>query len=127
MLTLETIGRIPREHFFKGKTIKEIARDLKPSRNTVSKVLRLERRRLSMSGRSSRPKLRRWTAEVDELLESNAAGLILPYLCYLAAKPEGRTDDASTEADWHADSFCLNSNASVATNQRLGSPLTPYR
>jgi hypothetical protein len=26
---VETIGRIRREHFIKGKTIKEIARDLK--------------------------------------------------------------------------------------------------
>jgi predicted transcriptional regulator len=40
MLTVETIGRIRREHFLKGKTIKEIARDLKVSRNTVRKVLR---------------------------------------------------------------------------------------
>jgi hypothetical protein len=35
MLIVETIGRIRREHFIKGKTIKEIARDLKVSRNTV--------------------------------------------------------------------------------------------
>jgi hypothetical protein len=34
MLAVETIGRIRREHFLKGKTIKEIARDLKVSRNT---------------------------------------------------------------------------------------------
>jgi predicted transcriptional regulator len=40
MLTVETIGRIRREHFIKGKTIREIARDLKVSRNTVRKVLR---------------------------------------------------------------------------------------
>jgi AraC-like DNA-binding protein len=40
MLTVETIGRIRREHFLRGKTIKEIARDLKVSRNTVRKVLR---------------------------------------------------------------------------------------
>src|SRR5215204_3943624 len=72
MLTVETIGRIRREHFLKGKTIKEIARDLKVSRNTVRKVLR--------SGETSfeydrdvqpRPKLGRWTAE--ELLVGNAA------------------------------------------------------
>jgi AraC-like DNA-binding protein len=42
MLIVETIGRIRREHFVKGKTIKEIARDLKISRNTVRKVLRSE-------------------------------------------------------------------------------------
>ena len=40
MLVVETIARIWREHFIKGKTIKEIARDLKVSRNTVRKVLR---------------------------------------------------------------------------------------
>ena len=63
MLTVETIGRIRREHFVKGKTIKEIARDLRVSRNTVRKVLR--------SGETSfeyerevqpRPKLGRWTS-----------------------------------------------------------------
>ena len=36
MLIVETIARTRREHFIKGKTIKEIARDLKVSRNTVS-------------------------------------------------------------------------------------------
>jgi transcriptional regulator with XRE-family HTH domain len=40
MLVVETIGRIRREFFARGKTIKEIARDLKVSRNTVRKVLR---------------------------------------------------------------------------------------
>lgn len=73
MLTVETIGRIRREHFLKGKTIKEIARDLRVSRNTVRKVLR--------SGETSfeyerevqpRPKLGRWTDELDALLASNA-------------------------------------------------------
>src|SRR6201991_3196342 len=74
MLTVETIGRIRREHFLKGKTIKEIARDLKVSRNTVRKVLR--------SGETSfeyerevqpRPKLGRWTHELEALLSGNAA------------------------------------------------------
>jgi hypothetical protein len=35
MLVVETIARIRREHFIKGKTIKEITRDLEVSRNTV--------------------------------------------------------------------------------------------
>ena len=73
MLVVETIGRIRREHFIKGKTIKEIARDLKVSRNTVRKVLR--------SGTTSfqyernvqpRPKLGRWTADLEQLLVANA-------------------------------------------------------
>jgi DNA-binding NarL/FixJ family response regulator len=38
MLIVETIARIRREPFIKGKTIKEITRDLKVSRNTVRKV-----------------------------------------------------------------------------------------
>ena len=74
MLVVETIARIRREHFIKGKTIKEIARDLKVSRNTVRKVLR--------SGETSfeyerevqpRPKLGRWASELDGLLAVNAA------------------------------------------------------
>jgi hypothetical protein len=40
MLVVETVARIRREHFVKGKTIKEIARDLGVSRNTVRRVLR---------------------------------------------------------------------------------------
>src|SRR5678809_165372 len=74
MLIVETIARIRREHFIKGKTIKEIARDLKVSRNTVRKVLR--------SGETSfeyerqvqpRPKLGRWAVELEGLLAANAA------------------------------------------------------
>src|SRR6201989_851768 len=74
MLIVETIARIRREHFIKGKTIKEIARDLKVSRNTVRRVLR--------SGATSfeyerevqpRPKLGRWTGERETLLAANAA------------------------------------------------------
>jgi hypothetical protein len=40
MLVVETIARIRREFFVKGRSIKEIVRDLKVSRNTVRKVLR---------------------------------------------------------------------------------------
>src|ERR1700756_4138865 len=74
MLIVETIARIRREHFIKGKTIKEIARDLKVSRNTVRKVLR--------SGETSfeyervvqpRPKLGRWMVELGDLLAANVA------------------------------------------------------
>jgi NAD(P)-dependent dehydrogenase (short-subunit alcohol dehydrogenase family) len=70
MLVVEIIARIRREHFVKGKTIKEIARDLGISRNTIRKV--------SRSGETSfeyertvqpRPKLGRWTADLNELLD----------------------------------------------------------
>ena len=72
MLVVETIGRIRREHFVRGKSIKEIVRELKVSRNTVRKVLR--------SGATSfeymrmvqpRPKLGLWHADLDRMLSSN--------------------------------------------------------
>ena len=74
MLVVETVGRIRREHLVKGRSIKEIARDLKISRNTVRKVLR--------SGATSfeyerevqpRPKLGRWSGDLDRLLLLNTA------------------------------------------------------
>jgi len=73
MLVVETIARIRREFYIKGKAIKEIVRDLGVSRNTVRKVLR--------SGATSfeyerevqpRPRLDAWTGELDRLLEQNA-------------------------------------------------------
>jgi len=74
MLTVETIGRIRREHFAKGKTIREIARDLKLSRNTVRKVLRSGETLFAYErGVQPRPKLGQWSAVLDELLEGNAA------------------------------------------------------
>src|ERR1700736_3868461 len=74
MLVVETIGRIRREHCVKGKSIKEIARELKVSRNTVRKVLR--------SGATSfeymrvvqpRPKLGAWHGDLDRMLSDNEA------------------------------------------------------
>ena len=47
---METIGRIRREHFVKGKPIKEIMRELKVSRNTVRKVLRSKATALESTG-----------------------------------------------------------------------------
>jgi transposase len=74
MLVVETIGRIRREHLVKGKSIKEIVRALKVSRNTVRKVLR--------SGATSfdylravqpRPKLGAWHGDLDRMLSDNDA------------------------------------------------------
>src|ERR1700758_1899542 len=72
MLVVETIARIRREHFVKGKTIKEIARDLGVSRNTVRKVLRSGETRFEYEREvQPRPKLGRWTDELDKLLADN--------------------------------------------------------
>ena len=73
MLVVETIGRIRREHFQKGKSIKEIARDLKISRNTVRKVLRSGETSFSYEREvQPRPKLGAWKAEIDRALAANA-------------------------------------------------------
>jgi transposase len=73
MLVVETIGRIRRERFVKGKSIKEIARDLKLSRNTVRKVLRSEETSFAYAREvQPRPKLGRWTTDLDRMLAANA-------------------------------------------------------
>ena len=73
MLVVETIGRIRREYFVQGKTIREIARDLKLSRNTVRKVLRSAETAFSYGRQvQPRPKLGRWTEDLDRLLARNA-------------------------------------------------------
>ena len=73
MLVVETIGRIRREHFVQGKSIKEIARDLRLSRNTVRKVLRSDETSFSYARQvQPRPKLGRWKGELDRLLAANA-------------------------------------------------------
>jgi transposase len=73
MLFVETIGRIRREHLVKGKSIKEIARDLKISRNTVRKILRSGETSFSYEREvQPRPRLGRWKADLDRLLTANA-------------------------------------------------------
>jgi transposase len=72
MLIVETIGRIRREHIVKGKSIKEVARDLKVSRNTVRRILRTDATSAAYERRlQPRPKLGRWSGELDELLATN--------------------------------------------------------
>ena len=62
MLIVETIGRIRREHLDKGKSIKEIARTLHLSRNTVRRILRSGETAFSYEREvQPRPKLGPWT------------------------------------------------------------------
>ena len=72
MLIVETIARIRRDHLGRGVPIKQIARDLKLSRNTVRKAVR--------EGKTSfryerlvqpQPKLGSWVGELERLLEAN--------------------------------------------------------
>jgi len=54
MVIVETIGRVRREHFVKGKSIKEIARDLEISRNTFARSFARRRHRFPTIARFSR-------------------------------------------------------------------------
>src|ERR1700751_2223470 len=74
MLVVETIARIRREFFIKGKTIKEIVIDVKVSWNTVRKVV--------WSGATSfeyerdvqpMPKLGSWGGDLERMLAANEA------------------------------------------------------
>ena len=74
MLIVETIAKIRRYHFVEGKTIKQIVRELRISRNTVRRVLRsgatehhYERDRQPI------PKLGAYTERLDTLLEEDAS------------------------------------------------------
>jgi transposase len=72
MLVVETVSRIRRDHFVKGKSIKEIARDLKLSRNTVRKVLRSNATSFEYErGRQPQPKIGPWRSDLDRMLSAN--------------------------------------------------------
>jgi transposase len=72
MLIVETVGRIRREHLVQGKSIKEIARDLRISRNTVRKILRSGETSISYEREvQPRPRLGRWKADLDRMLTTN--------------------------------------------------------
>ena len=74
MLVVETIGRIRREHFVKGRSIKEIVRELKVSRNTVRKVLRSGAICFEYAREvQPLPKLGPWRADLDRMLTTNEA------------------------------------------------------
>jgi transposase len=73
MKGVDTIGRVRREFFGRGRTIKEIVRDLHVSRNTVRKILRSGATAFSYEREvQPLPKIGPWKAELDRLLTANA-------------------------------------------------------
>ena len=79
MKGVDTIARVRREHLVRGKTIKEIVRDLHVSRNTVRKILRsgatvFEYERTVQP----QPRLGPWRAE-PTLVQSTASGGVQPF------------------------------------------------
>ena len=74
MKSVDTIARIRREFFVRGKSIKQIVRELHVSRNTVRKVLRSGETEFSYEREvQPLPKLGRFQAELDQLLTENEA------------------------------------------------------
>jgi transposase len=74
MKGVDTIARIRREFFSRGRTIKEIVRELHVSRNTVRKVLRSGATEFSYEREvQPLPKLGRWKADLDRILSENEA------------------------------------------------------
>ena len=74
MKGVDTIARIRREFFVRGKTIKELVRELHVSRNTVRKVLRSGATEFTYEREvQPLPKLGRWKEELDRLLVANEA------------------------------------------------------
>jgi transposase len=74
MKGVDTIARIRREFFIRGRSIKEIVRDLHVSRNTVRKVVRSGATALSYEREvQPLPKLGQWRADLDRLLLTNAS------------------------------------------------------
>jgi transposase len=71
MLTVETIARVRREHA-KGKSIRAIARDLRLSRDTVTKYLRSDETEARYEREAQPfPQLGPFLTELDGLLERN--------------------------------------------------------
>jgi len=72
MKGVDTISRIRREFFVRGRSIKEIVRDLHVSRNTVRKVLRTGATEFRYERcRQALPKLGPWRDALDALLVAN--------------------------------------------------------
>ena len=74
MKGVDTIARVRREFFVRGRTIKEISRDLHIARNTVRKILRSEATSFEYERDvQPQPKIGPWRDELDRLLATNAA------------------------------------------------------
>ncbi len=72
MKSVDTIARVRREFFTRKRSIKEIARELHISRNTVRKILRSDATEFTYVSRAPpRPKIGPWKDELDRLLLAN--------------------------------------------------------
>jgi transposase len=73
MTSVDTIGQIRRAHIVEGRSIREISRELKVSRQTIRKALRGSETAFRYERRSQpRPRLERFVERLDALLAENA-------------------------------------------------------
>ena len=74
MKGVDTIAKVRREFFVRGKTIKEICRELHVSRNTVRKIIRSGATAFEYERRiQPQPKIGPWRDDLERLLATNAA------------------------------------------------------
>jgi predicted transcriptional regulator len=74
MKGVDTIARVRREFFVRGKTIKEICRELHVSRNTVRKIIRSGATEFEYERRvQPQPMIGPWRDDLERLLAINAA------------------------------------------------------
>ena len=95
MKGVDTMARIRREFFVRGRPIKEIVRELHVSRNTVRKVLRSAGTAIIRTRRPAdhRSQARRWHDAVAELTQLQAQ-----YADWLEALPDALRDGATADA-----------------------------
>jgi len=70
---VDTIARVRREFFVRGRTIKEICRELHVTRNTVRKIIRSDEAAFVYERSvQPQPKIGAWREELDRILARNA-------------------------------------------------------
>src|SRR6478609_3189957 len=73
MKGVDTIARVRREFFVRGRTIKEICRELHVSRNTVRKIIRSDETAFEYERSvQPQPKIGAWREDLDRILARNA-------------------------------------------------------
>jgi transposase len=74
MKGVDTIARVRREFFVRGRSIKEIGRELHISRNTVRKIVRSGETAFTYERSvQPQPRLGRWRNDLDRMLAANVA------------------------------------------------------
>ena len=74
MKGVDTIARVRREYFVRGRTIEQVCRDLHVSRNTVRKLIRSDETAFDYERSvQPQPKIGAWREDLDRILAQNAA------------------------------------------------------